>query len=118
MAIIDIKLGIKPLSINEAHYRNKKRTVKYRNYIEFWKAAFDRRGIKPLEENKKAKYSITFVFGFSNRGSDIDNPVKPAIDTMQGLLKFNDKQIYMLGVSKDIVDKGNEYVKVVMREIL
>lgn len=115
--ILDIKLNIKPLSVNEAHYRNKKRTVKYLNYIEFWRKAFEKRGIKSIAENKSAKYSITFVFGFSNRGSDIDNPIKVSIDTLQGLLKFNDKQIYMIGVSKDIVPKGEEYIKVKMQEI-
>lgn len=114
---VNIKINQKPLSINAAHYRNKKMTVAYRNYRTAWQIHFDKAGYKKLPDDKSKKYSVSFVFGFSNRASDIDNPIKPALDTLQNLLGFNDKQIFMLGAVKEIVPKGEEYVKIVMREI-
>ena len=115
--MIDIKINQKPLSINAAHYRNKKKTVAYKNYQTAWEIHFKKAGYKKFPENKAAKYHVSFVFGFSNRASDVDNPLKPAIDTLQGLLGFNDKQIYILGAVKTIVPKGEEFVKVTMKEI-
>lgn len=114
--MIDIKINQKPLSINAAHYRNKKKTVAYRNYQTAWEIHFAKAKYN-VKLSKSDKYSVTFVFAFSNRASDIDNPIKPAIDTLQGIMGFNDKQIYLLGASKVIVPKGEEYVRVIMRKI-
>lgn len=53
---------------------------------------------------------LKIVFGFSNKASDIDNPVKPFIDILQKKYKFNDKRIYCLQVDKKDVKKGEEYI--------
>ena len=92
-------------------------TVAYRNYRTAWEIHFAKAKYN-IELNKDAKYAVQFVFGFSNKASDIDNPIKPALDTLQNILGFNDKQVYILGACKEIVKKGEEYVQVTMREIV
>ena len=59
--------------------------------------------------NGKLKLSITF--GLSNKMSDIDNPVKPFVDILQKKYGFNDRDIYEMSLKKDIVKKGEEYIK-------
>jgi Holliday junction resolvase RusA-like endonuclease len=57
------------------------------------------------------KLKLKLEFGFSNKNSDIDNPVKPFQDIMQKKYGFNDSQIYALSVTKTIVKKGEEFIK-------
>ena len=113
---IQTTINQKPLSINAAHYRNKKMTVSYKNYRTAWEIHFNNNNIKAHPEIKDMKLYIGFMFGFSNRASDVDNPLKPAIDTLQNLLDFNDKQVYKVKASKSIVTKGNEFVSVYLTE--
>jgi Holliday junction resolvase RusA-like endonuclease len=46
---------------------------------------------------------------FSNKASDIDNPIKLISDILQKRYGINDKDIYELVVKKVIVAKGREY---------
>ena len=55
--------------------------------------------------------SLTCWFGFSSRGSDWDNPIKPFQDILQKKYKFNDSRIYEGHVYKKIVKKGEEYIR-------
>jgi hypothetical protein len=50
-------------------------------------------------------------FGFSNRLSDWDNPVKPVQDILSKKYGFNDKLIRRAVVETEIVRKGAEYVE-------
>lgn len=57
------------------------------------------------------------VAGLSNRGADIDNVIKPLLDTYQNVFEeFNDNKVYYLEMHKDIVKKGSEYLSVTMKE--
>ena len=51
--------------------------------------------------------------GFSSRGGDLDNILKPLLDTYQGIFKdFNDNKIYKIIAKKTIVKKGEEFFDV------
>ena len=59
----------------------------------------------------KPPFKVNYVFGFSNKASDLDNPVKVLTDILQKKYGFNDKDIYEMNVKKKIVKKGEEYIK-------
>ena len=51
--------------------------------------------------------------GLSNRGADLDNVIKPVLDTYQSIYdEFNDNKVYKIKLTKDIVQKGEEYLDV------
>ena len=56
-------------------------------------------------------YKLEFVFGFSNRACDLDNPVKMCQDILSKKYGFNDKHIIELHVRKEIVPKGAEFIE-------
>lgn len=99
------KIEIKPLSVNECWKGRRFKTKKYE--------AFEKNSIlilKPIDIGL-APYSLTIVFGFSNKASDIDNCLKPFIDVLQKRYLFNDRDIYELNVKKIIVKKGFEFIE-------
>lgn len=101
---MQVKINIKPLSINEAYKGRKFRTVKYQWYKE--------NVAKLLPNNYKLPeppYSITFVFGFSSVSSDWDNCIKTTQDCIAEKYNFNDKLIRRGLVDIEIVPKGKEY---------
>jgi Holliday junction resolvase RusA-like endonuclease len=49
--------------------------------------------------------------------ADIDNPLKPILDVLQKKYGFDDRQIYELNVKKEIVKKGDEFIKLKINEI-
>lgn len=57
-------------------------------------------------------HTLHIEFGFSNKASDLDNPVKPILDILQKKYGFNDRDIYELHIKKTIVPKGNEYITI------
>jgi len=59
----------------------------------------------------KAPYQVTIELGFSNKASDLDNPVKLILDILQKKYGINDKDIYRLIINKCIVPKQLEYFK-------
>lgn len=67
-------------------------------------------GLLPVFNLPSPPYSIHFTFGFSNRASDIDNPIKPMLDLIQKKYNINDKDIYFMSVKKQIVKKGEEFI--------
>tara|TARA_R110000787_G_scaffold254828_1_gene360150 strand:- start:188 stop:517 length:330 start_codon:yes stop_codon:yes gene_type:complete len=107
-----IKLQIKPLSVNEAWKGRRYKTDKYKRYIN------DMTLLLPKVEFPKGKISIKITLGFSNVGSDIDNPLKPFLDILQKKYNFNDKEIYKLSVDKTIVKKGKEFISFEVEEII
>jgi Holliday junction resolvase RusA-like endonuclease len=100
----DIKIMIKPLSVNMAWAGKRFKTPAYKKY--------EKDVIKLLPKIKlpKAPYKLYLRFGFSNKASDLDNPVKNFVDLLQKSYKFNDKEIYRLLIEKEIVKKGGEYI--------
>lgn len=97
-------IHIKPLSINEAFQGRRFKTPKYKKYER------DVLLLLPNLDIPKEPLKITFTFGFSNKQSDIDNPVKTIMDIMQKKWGFNDSQVYELNLKKVIVHKGKEYI--------
>jgi Holliday junction resolvase RusA-like endonuclease len=100
------RIKIKPLSSNDAWKGRRFKTDLYKNYEKALLFKLDK-GFKLPE----APYEIHFEFGFSNKASDWDNPIKSFQDILQKKYKFNDKDIYRAVVEKKIVPKGEEYVQ-------
>jgi len=51
--------------------------------------------------------------GLSNRAADIDNVIKPLLDTFQHIYEeFNDNKVYYVELQKIIVPKGQEFIRV------
>jgi hypothetical protein len=100
-----IKLFIKPLSVNNAWQGKRFRSDAYNEY---------RKAIKrllPAIELPPPPYCLSFVFGFSNNASDLDNPVKCIQDILAENYGFNDKLITELHIKKEIVAKGSEFIQ-------
>ena len=104
--IEDIRVNIKPLSVNEAWTGRRFKTDKYK--------AFQTEMLVRLPAGKlpDPPYRVHYEFGFSNRQADLDNPVKQTQDCLAKKYGFNDKEIYEAHIRKAIVRKGCEYVRV------
>ena len=62
---------------------------------------------------EKSEVVFIVVAGLSNRGADLDNCIKPLLDTFQNIFEeFNDNKVYEIHMTKDIVQKGKEYIDV------
>lgn len=98
-----IKLELKPLSVNTAWQGRRYKTKEYEQY--------ERNALLLLPDFKLPgpPYKLTIEFGFSNKASDIDNPLKTTLDILCKKYKFDDKDVYELNVKKVIVKKGAEY---------
>lgn len=107
--IIDMeyKLNIKPLSVNQAFKGKKYRTDKYDSFIYACLKILPKSIDIPDKENIK----LAIQFGFSSKASDIDNCCKTFIDCLVKKYKVDDRFIYELHVFKDIVKKGDEYIR-------
>lgn len=111
-------IDVKPLSSNASnlHYYCKKagkiKRVKTPEYKEFEFRV--RHALSKLELpmiNKGEKIRINFEFGVATNASDWDNPIKPFQDVLSKYLDFNDNIIKGGTVEKEVVGKGNEYIK-------
>ena len=99
-------IKIKPLSVNDAWKGRRFKADQYKN--------FEKAVLYMLPRNLEIPEGDLFVFlewGFSSRGSDFDNPIKPFMDVLQKKYKFNDNQAYQAFIEKRIVKKGSEYIK-------
>ena len=101
------KINIKPLSVNEAFKGRRFRTDKYDSFI------FKMMSLLPknLEFPDKTNIKIAIEFGFSSKASDCDNGIKTFVDCLVKKYKVDDRYIYEMHVFKEIVKKGNEYIK-------
>jgi Holliday junction resolvase RusA-like endonuclease len=100
-----IFVDIKPMSVNSAWQGKRFKAPAYK--------VFEKECLYKLPTGKitntAGKIKLVLVFGFSNKLQDIDGPTKPVIDILQKKYGFNDNQIYLLEVRKNIVKKGEEY---------
>ena len=109
MKNLNVNLKLKPLSANKMFYRNKNKTVEYRRYQEEMRDYM--MGMK--WDFGKEYVGFEVKAGFSNRAADLDNIIKPILDTFQNIFEdFNDNRVYEIKLHKDIVRKGNEYVNI------
>ncbi len=99
-----VRIRIKPLSSNDAWKGRRFRSDLYKQY------ASDLLGLLPKLTLPDPPYKITYEFGFSSKGSDIDNPLKSLGDILQEKYKFNDNQVYEMHIHKKIVKKLGEYI--------
>lgn len=99
-----VTIDQKPLSVNQAWQGRRYKTKLYQQY--------ERQVLKALPSmpTPKGNLSVNLAFKFSNKKSDIDNPIKPILDILQKRYKFNDDQVYRLTVEKIIVPKGQENI--------
>lgn len=97
-------IKIPPLSVNKVWAGRRFKTPCYKKYEQ------DVCLLLPKIDIPKGKLKLTVEFGFSNKASDIDNPLKPLVDIFQKVYGFNDKQVYSLSVTKRDVKKGHEYI--------
>jgi len=99
------KIKITPLSVNRAFQGRRFKTPEYKKYEEACLLLLPDIDIpkKPLEVN--------YVFGFSNKLSDLGNPEKLITDILCKRYGFNDRDIYKMTLVKEIVKKGQEYIE-------
>ena len=96
--------GVKPLSANKMHYGQKTDTRDYKQYqLEV------RRNLPDLDITE-GPLCLHLQACFSNRGADLDNVLKPFLDTLQKRYGFNDNKVYKLIAHKRIVKKGEETI--------
>ena len=100
-----IKIDIKPLSVNEAWQGRRFKTDKYKAYQKHLTLLLPKIVVPP------GKLKLILEFGMSNMASDIDNPVKQFLDILQKKYWFNDRDIWELEAKKFKTEKGKEYVK-------
>ena len=102
----EIKIGIKPLSVNDAWQGKRFKSPAYKSYERLMLC------LLPAGSFPEPPYRIYYEFGFSNSQSDYDNPCKPLGDILQKKYGFNDKDIYEACIRKKIVKKGEEYIRI------
>ena len=102
-----LKLPVKPLSVNKCWQGKRFKTKTYKDYED---------EVMQLLMGQKLDIGdvmwLSITFGFSNKLSDIDNCLKPLLDILQKKYGFNDRNIYQLVVSKEIVKKGDEFIEI------
>ena len=111
--MISFKLDQKPLSINEAWQGKRFKTPAYKRYEEAMLLLMPKGKVEPDQMLR-----IEFFFGFSNKASDLDNPVKLLMDIAQKKYGFNDKMVFELNVRKCIVKKGEEFIQMGIYQLL
>lgn len=104
------RFNFKPLSANKMFYRGKQLTKEYRLWREqIWEDIEDR-SKWPFEPEEKLEVNVEV--GFSSKLADLDNAIKPLLDTFQYMFGFNDKWIFEIHLHKEIVSKGEEFFEV------
>jgi len=110
------RIQIKPLSVNDAWNTyctrcKQAKTVKRTKSDKYKQFERDLLFLLPKKiEIPVGKLRIDFIWGFSSKGSDWDNPIKPLQDVLQKKYNFNDSIVYFGSVEKRIVKKGDEFI--------
>ena len=60
---------------------------------------------------------VSLKYGFSSKLSDIDNPTKMTLDILCKKYGFDDRQIFSLVQSKEIVEKEKEFIDISITQI-
>jgi Holliday junction resolvase RusA-like endonuclease len=103
--MIQFKINEKPLSVNQAWQGKRFKTPIYKAYE---KEMLLRMPAGKIDLDQMLR--VEFFFGFSNKASDVDNPVKLLIDIAQKKYGFNDMNIYEINIRKCIVKKGDDFI--------
>ena len=104
-------IRIKPLSFNTCWVGRRWMTPKYKAWrLEMFLKL-------PKLEVPKGLLKVSIIVGFSNINSDLDNVAKGIIDAFQDKYGFNDRNIYELNLKKEIVHKGEEFIRFKIEEL-
>ena len=106
-----VRINLVPFSVNKAWKGQRYKTDLYKRFERY--CLF----IIPIQKVEKKPLELIINYGFSSKGSDIDNPTKMVIDILSKKLGFNDNLIYKLIVTKSIVKKGAEYFEYSLKEL-
>jgi Holliday junction resolvase RusA-like endonuclease len=108
---MNIKLDIKPLSVNESFKGRRFKTDKYKSFENkvLWMLPKFKGEIPEL-------IAIDLHFGFTSKASDIDNPTKMILDIVSKKYKFNDNRIYELNIRKSITKEP--FILITIRPLL
>lgn len=98
-----IKVSIKPLSVNQAWQGKRFKTPAYKQYER------DCLLLLPKVDIPEGYLEAQYVFGFSSKLSDWDNPIKPMQDILQKKYEFDDKRIKKASIVIEKVSKGEEF---------
>lgn len=99
------RISIKPISVNECWRGGRRfKTAKYEAFKQ------EMMYLLPKIKIPSNRLKLTIKWGLSNKNSDIDNPIKPFLDTIQEKYGFNDKIVFKLEVEKILVKKGKEFI--------
>ena len=101
----EMRINIKPLSINNCFQGRRFRTKEYDKYE---KAVMLQ--LPNIVVPKVGRLILKVEVAFSNSAADVDNCLKPIIDILQKRYEFNDNRIYRIEIDKVIVKKGFEYI--------
>lgn len=104
---MNYKIDIKPLSVNQCFNGMRTRSKKYDAFIKSMMFLLP----KQIDYPDPLNIKLAIEFGFSSKGSDIDNCCKSFIDCLVKKYKIDDRHLYELHVFKTIVPKTKEYIK-------
>lgn len=107
---------MKPLSANRMFVRKGRTTYKTSDYKRFQE---EMAAILMGEEWPYGDKPVHFIVyaGLSNKASDLDNIIKPLLDTYQNIFEeFNDKTVQGIILQRDRVKRGGEYLWVRIAE--
>ena len=108
-------LPLKPVSNNKM-YSSASSKWKSAQYLKFERDAKRMMKFKPITLPKKGGLKFIATFGVSFR-FDLDNALKPFIDILQDVYKFNDNRISIIEVKKVSVKRGAEFIEYDLRAI-
>lgn len=97
---------IKPLSTNKAWKGRRIKTDEHNSYCDAVTMLLPKSITIP-----DGFLKISYEFGFSSNGADLDNPVKSLTDILSKKYGFNDNRIMIATIKKVIVKKGKEYIR-------
>jgi len=108
------KFDFKPLSANKMFYKGKQLTKEYRDWRELIYEDIADRSKWPFKEDDRLFFDV--YIGLSSKLADVDNCIKPLLDTFQYMFEFNDKYVFEVHIEKELIKKGEEYFDVTVKE--
>ena len=104
------KFCFKPLSANKMFYRAKQLTRDYREWREAIYEDIPMPRKWPFKQEQELEFTV--MVGLSSKLADVDNCIKPLLDTFQYMFDFNDRMVFKVTIEKEHVKKGEEYFDV------
>lgn len=99
----EIKLNIKPLSVNCAFQGRRFKTPAYKQYEKDVLLLLPNIVLSEFKE-------LELTFGMSSSLADIDNPTKLIVDILQKKYNVNDRDLTRLVLNKVKTKKGEEFI--------